>query len=100
MIICRFRVEIQSDKVDEMQTAFEAVVAPSRKVAGVVSFDIGRDVSDPNAFIATEVFEDRDALDRQEQLPEVKRALEVLETAAAGAPEATIFHVESSEPYG
>ncbi len=67
---------------------------------GVVHFDVGRDVTDPDCFIATEVFEDRAALDRQEQLPEVAAALGVLQQAVAEAPVATIFHVSSSEPWG
>ena len=80
--------------------AFEEVIPPSRAVDGVVSFDIGRDVADPDAFIATEVFEDRAALERQESLPEVANALRVLEESLATEPEATIFNVSSSEPWG
>jgi quinol monooxygenase YgiN len=57
-------------------------------------------VTDPDVFIATEVFDDRAALDRQEALPEVGAALGVLDDALADAPEATIFHVSSSEPWG
>jgi quinol monooxygenase YgiN len=55
--------------------ALKDVVAPSRVLDGVISFDIGRDVTDPDAFIATEVFEDQAALDLQESLPEVAKAL-------------------------
>ena len=80
--------------------AFEEVIPPSRAVDDVVSFDIGRDVADPDAFIATEVFEDRAALERQESLPEVANALGVLEEPLATEPEATIFNVSSSEPWG
>lgn len=46
--------------------AMEQVIAPSRALVGVVSFDIGRDLTEPDSLIATEVFEDRAALDRQE----------------------------------
>jgi quinol monooxygenase YgiN len=100
MLVLRFKVQCQPDKTDEALDAFKAVVAPSRAVDGVISFDIGRDVTDPDVFIATEVFEDRAALDRQEALPEVAKALGVLETSLAANPEATIFHVSSSEPWG
>jgi quinol monooxygenase YgiN len=81
-------------------SALRDVVPPSRALDGVVSFDIGRDVTDPDVFIATEVFDDRAALGRQEALPEVAKALGVLEESLAGEPEATIFHVSSSEPWG
>jgi len=100
MIVVRFKVTCKPGKAEEAKAAFEEVVAASRGLEGVVSFDIGRDVADPNAFIATEVFDDRDALDRQEALPAVQRTIGLLEDLVAAAPEATIFHVSSSEPWG
>ena len=100
MIVVRFKVQCQPEKTEHAMAAFQEVIAPSRAVEGVVSFDIGRDVADPDSFIATEVFEDRAALDRQESLPEVARTLAVLEESLVAAPEATIFHVSSSEPWG
>jgi quinol monooxygenase YgiN len=45
------------------------VVSRSRGVEGVLSFDVGRDLTDPHGFVATEGFADRAALDRQEVLP-------------------------------
>lgn len=100
MIVVRFRVQCNTGRAEEVMAAFADVVAASRNLDGVISFDIGRDVADPNAFIATEVFEDKDALERQESLPEVAKTLGILEHALATAPEATIFHVSSSEPWG
>jgi quinol monooxygenase YgiN len=100
MIVVRFRIETQPDRADEVAEALAKVVSPSRELPGVVSFDVGRDVTDPNAFIATEVFDDREALDRQEEQQEVADAMALFETALAGAPEATIYTVASSEPYG
>ena len=100
MIVVRFKVQCQPDKTEQVIAAFEEVIAPSRAVDGVISFDIARDLADPNSFIATEVFEDRAALDRQESLPEVAKTLAVLGQSLAAEPEATIFHVSSSEPHG
>jgi quinol monooxygenase YgiN len=100
MIVVRFMVRCQPGKAGQVMAAFQEVVPPSRTLEGVISFDIGRDVTDPDVFIATEIFEDRAALDRQEALPEVAKALGVLEESLAAAPEATIFHVSSSEPWG
>ncbi|HET9461862.1 MAG: putative quinol monooxygenase [Gaiellaceae bacterium] len=100
MIVVRFKMQSQPDKAEQVLAALQDVIAPSRALAGVVSFDIARDLADPNAFIATEVFDDRAALDRQESLPEVGRALAVLEESLVAEPEATIFHVSSSEPWG
>ena len=100
MIVVRFKVKCQPVKADEVLAAFQQVVDPSRLVAGVISFDIGRDVTDPDSFIATEVFEDRAALDRQESLPVVQKTIGLLEQLLAEAPEATIFQVSSAEPWG
>lgn len=100
MIVVRFKVQCQPGKSDQVMAAFQEVIPPSRAVGGVVSFDIGRDVGDPDAFIATEVFEDRAALERQESLPEVAKVLGILEESLASEPEATIFNVSSSEPWG
>lgn len=100
MIVVRFVVRAQPGKAEDVMAALSAVVSPSRVLSGVISFDIGRDVTDPDVFVATEVFEDRAALERQEELPEVANALGVLEQSLAEEPEATIFTISSSEPWG
>jgi len=99
MIVVRFKVQCKPGKTEQALAAFEEVIAPSRAVKGVVSFDIGRDLADPDSIIATEVFEDRAALDRQESLPQVEKVIGLLEELVAAEPEATIFHVSSSEPH-
>ena len=100
MIVVRFKVQCRPDRTEQAMAAFEEVIAPSRAVAGVVSFDIGRDVADPDSFVAVEVFEDREALERQESLPVVQKTIGLLEESLTAEPEATIFHVSSSEPWG
>jgi len=100
VIVIRFKVQCQPGKTEHALAVLDKVVAPSRALEGVISFDIGRDIVDPNSIIATEVFEDRAALDRQESLPEVAEVMSVLPQIIAGAPEATMFHVSSSEPHG
>lgn len=99
MIVVRFKIRCQPGKVEHVLAVMEPVVAPSRALEGVLSFDIGRDITDPDAVIATEVFESRDALDRQEALPEVATVMGVLPDVLAEPPDATIYHVASSEPY-
>ena len=100
MIVIRFKVKAKPENAEELRAAFESVVAPSRKVQGAIHFDIARDVTDPNSFIATEVFEDRAALERQEALVEVQKVIALLPNVLAGDPEATIYNVSSSEPWG
>lgn len=100
MIVVRFKVQCKPDKTEQVMAAFKEVIAASRTLDGVSSFDIGRDVANPDSFIATEVFVDRAALERQESLPEVAKTLVLLEDSLLAEPEATIFHVSSSEPWG
>ena len=100
MLVVRFKVQCQPGRSETVMAAFKQVVLSSRGLDGVISFDIGRDITDSDSFIATEVFTDRAALDRQEALPAVVNTLAILEESLAAAPEATMFHVSSSEPWG
>lgn len=100
MIVVRFVVRCKPGTSDRVLAAFQKVVPPSREIEGAISFDIGRDVLDPDTFIATEVFEDRAALDRQESLPEVAEALGVIGESVAGPPEATVYEISSAKPWG
>jgi quinol monooxygenase YgiN len=96
MIVIRFKAQCQPARIEEALAAFAAVVPPSRAVDGVVSFDIGRDVADPNSVIAVEVFEDAAARERQESLPEVGTVMSLLPEIATAPPEATVFEVASA----
>ena len=98
MLVIRFKVKCQPGKVDEAIAVFSPVVAPSRAIDGVVHFDIARDLTDSDSIIATEVFEDKAARDRQEALPEVATVMSVLPQIIDAPPEATVFNVSSSEP--
>jgi quinol monooxygenase YgiN len=76
----------------------QEVVRAARALPGVVHFDIGRDLTDSNALIATEVFEDRAAMEREESIREVAAVVSLMQDGAlAGPPEWTIFEVASSE---
>jgi quinol monooxygenase YgiN len=96
MIVLRFKVQCQPDKTEQALAAFRAVIGPSRELEGVISFDIARDLADPNSIIAVEVFEDEAARERQESLPEVATVMALLPEAIAGPPEATVFQISSS----
>ena len=100
MLVVRVMVRSKPDTAEQVMSALKDVVSPSRMLDGVVSFDIGRDLTDPDVFTATEVFEDRAALERQQALPEIAKALEVQQQSLAADPQATIFNVSSSEPWG
>jgi len=97
MIVLRFKVQCQPDKTQAVADAMSAVVTASRGLPGVVHFDVASDVTDANTLIPTEVFEDAAARERQEGLAEVATVMSLLPSALAGPPEATLFHVASSE---
>ena len=98
MIVVRFAVRCQPDKTAEMAAAMQAVVVAARELPGVLHFDIARDLTDDDRLIATEVFEDREAMAREEAIAEVARVIELMQAGAlAGAPEWTIFEVASAE---
>jgi len=100
MIVVRFKVKCKPEQSETLRMALESVVAPSRALQGVLNFDIARDITEPNAFIATEVFANREALERQEALPEVQKVIALLPDLLAADPEATLYKVSSSEPWG
>jgi quinol monooxygenase YgiN len=82
VIIGRFKVTCRPERVDEVTAAMAAVEAPSRRLPGVVRFDVVRSLTDPNALLAVEVFEDRDALDRQNAQDEVAALLRLIGAGA------------------
>ena len=98
MIVVRFKVRCQPDRVEEVAAAMRGVVGPSRGMSGVVHFDVARDVTDPNCLLAVEVFEDRATLDLQEAQPEVAAAMKLFDSGALVAePEYTIYEVASAD---
>ncbi len=100
MIVVRFKVTCKPGSIEQARAGFQAIVVASRGVEGVLNFDMGQDITDPNSFIATEVFTDRAALDRQESLAEVEKVVGQLPDMLAAEPEATIYEISSSEPWG
>jgi quinol monooxygenase YgiN len=98
VLVVRFKVQCQSDRTAELAAAMKNVAEAARELPGVIHFDIARDLTDADALIATEVFEDRAAMEREEALPEVAKVVELMQSGAlAGSPEWTIFDVASSE---
>jgi quinol monooxygenase YgiN len=99
MIVVRFKVKAQPDKAEPLMGALKDVIAPSQRIEGCLEFDIARCLDDPNSFIATEVFEDRAALERQEEQSEVGTVLSMLPEVVAAEPVATLYEVSSAEPH-
>jgi quinol monooxygenase YgiN len=93
MIVVHFKVQCQPERTAALREAFAAVIAPARATEGVISFDIAEDLTDPDAFVATEVFEDQAARERQESLPEVAAVMALLPDAIAAPPQVHEYSV-------
>jgi quinol monooxygenase YgiN len=91
VVILRFKVHSKPDKSDELMAALAEIIAPARATEGVINFDIARVLRDPDWFIATAVYEDGTALERQESLPEVHRVMAMLPESLVKPPERTIY---------
>jgi quinol monooxygenase YgiN len=81
----------KADRNDEVTAALADIIMPARAVTGVIHLDIARDLLDPDWFIATAVYEDGAALERQESAAEVHRAIAMFAESLAVPPERTIF---------
>jgi len=91
MVILRFKIRSKADKSDELMAALAEIITPARATEGVISFDIARVLLEPDSFIATAVYEDGAALERQESLPQVHKVMAMLPESLAAPPERTIF---------
>jgi quinol monooxygenase YgiN len=91
MVILRQKMRSKHDKCDEVMAALAAIVPGARATRGVVNLDIARDLLDPDSFVATGIYEDGAALERQESAPEVHTAMAMFQESLAAPPERTIY---------
>ena len=91
MVILRFKIQSKPDKSDELMSALAEIITPARATSGVINFDIARDLLETDSFIATAVYEDRAALERQESRLEVHKVMAMLPESLAAPLERTIF---------
>ena len=99
MIIVRFAFRCHPGRADDAVAALIPVVAASRALRGVISIYFARDITDSDAFVATEIYEDRAALDRQMALPETVAGLAALRNGIRAESDARIHHVSRSEGF-
>ena len=91
MIILRFKVHSKPEKSDELVAVLAEIIPAARATEGLISFDIARTLDDPDSFIATAVYDDGAALERQESAAEVHRAMAIFPELLAAPPERTIY---------
>jgi quinol monooxygenase YgiN len=91
MLILRQKMRAKPDKRDELMAALAEIITPARATEGVISLDIARVLNEPDSFIATVVYEDAAALERQESRPEVHKVMAILPDSLAAPLERAIF---------
>jgi quinol monooxygenase YgiN len=91
MLILRQKMRAKPNKRDELMSALAEIIEPARATKGVISLDIARVLNETAAFIATVVYEDAAALERQESRPEVHKVMAILPESLAAPLERTIF---------
>src|SRR6516162_2532851 len=91
MVILRFKVHSKPERSDELLLVLAEIIPAARATEGVTSFDIARTLDDPDSFIATAVYDDGAALERQESAAEVHRAMAIFPELLAAPPERTIY---------
>ena len=91
MVILRFKINAKPDKSDKVIAVLAEIIPSARATDGVINLDVARTLDDPDSFIATAVYEDGAALERQESHPEVHRAMVIFREVLAGPPGRTIF---------
>ena len=89
MIILHQEMCAKPGKCDEVMAALAAIIPGARATQGVVKLDIARDLLD--SFVATGVYEDGAALERQESAPEVHRAMAMFADSLAAPPDRRIY---------
>jgi len=90
MVILRQQMRSKPERTDDVLAALAAIVPGARATQGVISLDIARDLLEPDSFVATGVYEDRAAIERQESAPE-HRAMAMFSGALAAPPDRKIY---------
>ena len=91
MIILRQQMRSKSERTDDVLAALAAIIPGARATRGVLSLDIARDLLDPDSFVATGIYEDAAALERQESASEVHKAMAMFSEALAAPPDRMIY---------
>ena len=91
MIILHQEMRAKPEKSDEVMAALAAIIPGARATEGVIKLDIARDLLDPDSVIATGVYEDGAALERQELAAEVHTAIAMFGDSLAAPPDRRIY---------
>jgi quinol monooxygenase YgiN len=99
LIVFRVDVTVHDDQMERAQAMFANLSEVSRRVPGVIHFDILQDPARPTRFVSIEVYVNQPAVDRQGSLPAVEQVMKALPTLLTDGPHGMIFHVATCEPW-
>jgi quinol monooxygenase YgiN len=88
-VVARFKAK--SGKEAEIRNLLLSLVAPSRKDAGCLNYDLHQAVDDPAMFLFHENWKSKALLDQHLQTAHVQGALGKLGTLAAEPPQITLW---------
>jgi quinol monooxygenase YgiN len=91
MVILRQQMRSKPKRTEDVWAALAAIIPGARATPGVISLDIARDLLDPESFVATGVYEDGAALERQESAAEVQAAMALFPEALVAPPDRMIY---------
>jgi quinol monooxygenase YgiN len=97
MVILRQQMRSKPERFDDVWAALAAIIPVARATPGVISLDIARELLDPDSFIATAVYDDVAAVERQESAPAVHAAMALFSDALAAPPDRK-FYDASRDP--
>jgi quinol monooxygenase YgiN len=72
------RLKARADKASELRTVLEALIAPTRKEAGCISYELLENQDDPTDLTFLEEWVDGEALDSHFETDHIRGAMEKL----------------------
>src|SRR2546429_9643876 len=97
MVILRQQMRSKPERTEDVWAALAAIVPGARATPGVITLDIARDLLDPDSFVATAVYDDAAAVERQGAAPEGDAGMAGFRGAPA-APPGPNFYRAAREP--
>ncbi|SPL88434.1 unnamed protein product [[Actinomadura] parvosata subsp. kistnae] len=99
MILYRVALTVDPGQVEHARHLFAELVEASRRVPGVIDFDILQDPADPHRFVSIEVYADEAAVELQDKLPQLQAVMDALPALLTSSLAGTKFVVSASEPW-
>ena len=98
MLVMRGKVVVKPEAREAFVEAVQKLVAVSREGEGVLHYDVGESITEPNTFVSLEVYQDEEAARRNEQTSAWAEAVPVIQRSLAEAPSGEAYTVQEARP--